>query len=220
MADIKPFEVTWTEAEVGRVLDQVRAYPWPLQPDVPDGWAYGTDGAWLKGLCDHWTNAYDWRAAVADLNRFPQYTARVEDFDLHFLHVVGEAGGKRPLIVTHGWPGSHYEFWQSIEKLASACYESAIFDLTAIPVKNDKVVRLLIEADKEAKNLGLVPHVVGTDELKKALSMVTETASLAFYPDTSAARAAGSPTIAMSSSPCSPAGSTSRPPHRCSWKRR
>jgi two-component system cell cycle response regulator len=79
---------------------------------------------------------------------------------------------------------------ESIEKLASACYEAAIFDLTAIPVKNDKVVRLLIEADKEAKNLGLVPHIVGTDELKKALSMVTETASLAFYADAAAARAA------------------------------
>jgi len=118
MADIRPFEVTWTEAEVGRVLDQVRAYPWPPQPAVPDGWVYGTDGAWLKGLCDHWTDRYDWRAAMADLNRFPQFTARVEDFDLHFLHVVGEAGGKRPLIVTHGWPGSHYEFWQAIEKLA------------------------------------------------------------------------------------------------------
>ena len=118
MADIKPFEVTWTEAEVGRVLEQVRAYPWPPQPAVPDGWAYGTDGAWLRGLCEHWTDRYDWRAAMADLNRFPQFTARVEDFDLHFLHVVGEASGSRPLIVTHGWPGSHYEFWQAIEPLA------------------------------------------------------------------------------------------------------
>lgn len=118
MADIRPFEVAWTEAAVGRVLDQVRAYPWPPQPAVPDGWAYGTDGAWLKGLCEHWTDHYDWRAAMADLNRFPQFTARVEDFDLHFLHVVGEAGGKRPLLVTHGWPGSHYEFWQAIEPLA------------------------------------------------------------------------------------------------------
>lgn len=118
MADIRPFEVTWTEAEVGRVLDQVRAYPWPRQPAVPDGWAYGTDGAWLKSLCEHWTERYDWKGAVADLNRFPQFTAGVEDFNLHFLHVVGEAGGKRPLIVTHGWPGSHYEFWQAIEKLA------------------------------------------------------------------------------------------------------
>ncbi|WP_296598613.1 epoxide hydrolase family protein [Phenylobacterium sp.] len=118
MANIEPFEVTWTEAEVGRVLDQVRGYPWPPAPEVADGWAYGCDAGYLKALCAHWTDAYDWRAAVADLNRFPQFTAKVEDFDIHFLHVVGEAGGKRPLLVTHGWPGSHYEFWQAIEKLA------------------------------------------------------------------------------------------------------
>lgn len=118
MSEPKPFEVRWSEAEIETVLGQVRAYPWPPQPDVPDGWAYGCDGAYLRELCAHWTERYDWRAAMADLNRFPQFTARVEDFDIHFLHVVGEAGGKRPLIVTHGWPGSHYEFWQAIEKLA------------------------------------------------------------------------------------------------------
>lgn len=113
-----PFEVRWDEADVAAVLDQVRRYPWPPAPDVPDGWAYGCDADYLKRLCAHWTDAYDWRAAVADLNRFPQFTARVEDIDLHFVHVVGEAGGKRPLLLTHGWPGSHYEFWQSIEALA------------------------------------------------------------------------------------------------------
>ena len=118
MAQIKPFEVAWTEAEVAAVLARVRDYPFPVAPEAPDGWNYGCDGAWLKSFCAYWTDGYDWRAAMADLNRFPQFTARVEDFDLHFLHVVGEAGGKRPLIVTHGWPGSHYEFWQSIEKLA------------------------------------------------------------------------------------------------------
>ena len=118
MAEIKPFTVDWREAQVGAVLDRVRAYPWPPIPEVPDGWAYGCDADYLKALCAHWTDGYDWRAAMADLNRFPQFTARVEDYDLHFLHVVGEAGGKRPLIVTHGWPGSHYEFWEAIEKLA------------------------------------------------------------------------------------------------------
>ncbi len=118
MADIKPFDVSWTEAQVADVLDRVRAYPWPPAPAVPDGWAYGCDQGYLRALCAHWTEGYDWRAAMADLNRFPQFTARVEDFDLHFLHVVGEAGGKRPLLLTHGWPGSHYEFWQAIEPLA------------------------------------------------------------------------------------------------------
>ncbi|MET0271590.1 MAG: epoxide hydrolase, partial [Phenylobacterium sp.] len=118
MAGIKPFEVRWDEPQVEAVLDRVRDYPWPPIPAAPDGWAYGCDAGYLKELCDHWTGRYDWRAAVDDLNRFPQFTARIEDYDIHFLHVVGEAGGKRPLIVTHGWPGSHYEFWQAIEKLA------------------------------------------------------------------------------------------------------
>lgn len=118
MAEIKPFKVRWDEAQAQAVLDRVRDYPWPPAPEVPDGWAYGCEGSYLKALCEHWTERYDWPAAEDDLNRFPQFTARVEDFDLHFLHVVGEAAGRRPLIVTHGWPGSHYEFWQAVEPLA------------------------------------------------------------------------------------------------------
>jgi microsomal epoxide hydrolase len=122
MSKAESFEVRWKKSKVRKVLDQVADYPWPPAPEATPaglgGWAYGCDAAYLKGLCAHWTDAYDWKAAVADLNRFAQFTARVEDFDIHFLHVVGEAGGKRPLILTHGWPGSHYEFWGVIEKLA------------------------------------------------------------------------------------------------------
>lgn len=115
---VKPFTVDWTAEQVDKVLDLVRTYPFPPAPAVDNGWAYGCDGAFLKDICAHWTGAYDWRAAVAELNRYPQFTARIEDFDIQFLHVVGEAGGKRPLLLTHGWPGSHFEFWDSIEKLA------------------------------------------------------------------------------------------------------
>ncbi|HMP62224.1 MAG TPA: epoxide hydrolase, partial [Phenylobacterium sp.] len=118
MTQVQPFEVRWSQSDVDAVLDKVRRYDWPAIPDVQDGWAYGCDGAYLRGLCDHWITAYDWRAAQAELNLYPQFTARVEDFDLHFVHVTGEAGGRRPLILSHGWPGSHYEFWQVIDKLA------------------------------------------------------------------------------------------------------
>jgi microsomal epoxide hydrolase len=118
MSEPKPFTVDWSAAELDKVLDQVRAYPWPPAPEVEDGWAYGCDAGYLREFCRHWTQTWDSAAAVADLNRFPQFTARVEDYDIHFLHVVGEAGGKRPLIVSHGWPGSHYEFWRAIEPLA------------------------------------------------------------------------------------------------------
>ncbi len=117
MSEIKPFAVDWDAGEVEAMLRRIGDYPWPIEPEGTGDWTYGCDGTYLRDLCAHWTDRYDWRAAVAELNRFPQFTARVEDFDLHFVHVVGEAGGKRPLILTHGWPGSHYEFWGVIEKL-------------------------------------------------------------------------------------------------------
>lgn len=118
MSQVQPFSVAWSQAEIDDVLARVRAYPWPPVADIPDGWAYGCDPKYLKSLCDYWTGDFDWKAAQDELNRFPQFTAKVEDFDLHFVHVVGEAGGRRPLLLSHGWPGSHYEFWDSIEKLA------------------------------------------------------------------------------------------------------
>ncbi|HEY5071789.1 MAG TPA: alpha/beta fold hydrolase [Caulobacteraceae bacterium] len=118
MAGIEPFTVDWSDAAVADVLARVRDYPWPAAPQVDDGWAYGCDGVYLQSLARHWLAGYDWRAAVVELNRYPQFIARIEDFDIHFVHVVGEAGGRRPLILSHGWPGSHYEFWAVIEKLA------------------------------------------------------------------------------------------------------
>ncbi|TCM44691.1 pimeloyl-ACP methyl ester carboxylesterase [Rhizobium sp. PP-F2F-G48] len=116
--EILPFQVRWTDNDVSDVLDRVNCYPWPAVAAIDDGWAYGCDPAYLRSLCDYWTTGFDWRAAVDDLNRFPQFTARVGDLDLHFLHVVGEAKRKRPLLITHGWPGSHFEFWRVIEPLA------------------------------------------------------------------------------------------------------
>jgi len=118
MSKPEAFEVHWKKSKVRAVLEAVDDYPWPPAPEVPDGWAYGCDAGYLKELCDYWVDGYDWRAAVDDLNRFPQFLAPVDDFEIHYVHVVGEAQGKRPLIMTHGWPGSHHEFWGVIEKLA------------------------------------------------------------------------------------------------------
>lgn len=118
MTQPKPFQVDWSAADVGAVLERVRGYPWPPAPEADDGWGYGADATFLKDLCAYWLDGYDWRAAMADLNRWPQFTARIEDFDIHFVHVVGEAKGQRPLLLSHGWPGSHYEFWAAIEPLA------------------------------------------------------------------------------------------------------
>jgi two-component system cell cycle response regulator len=80
---------------------------------------------------------------------------------------------------------------ESLEKLASACYDDSIINLSAIPLKNDKIVRLLMDSEKEAKKLGISLRLVGTPEVKKVLGAVMETAAMPFYPTIAAAQAGG-----------------------------
>jgi two-component system, cell cycle response regulator len=80
---------------------------------------------------------------------------------------------------------------ESLEKLASACYDDTIIDLSAIPIRNDKIVRLLMDSDKEAKKLGIALRLVGTPEIKKVLGQVMETAAMPFFASRAEAQAGG-----------------------------
>lgn len=88
----------------------------------PDGapgepWAYGTDVAWLRDLVAYWRDGFDWRAEEARLNAVPQYTLATPEVDLHFLHVPGQGPDPMPLLLSHGWPGSVFEFLEIIPRL-------------------------------------------------------------------------------------------------------
>jgi pimeloyl-ACP methyl ester carboxylesterase len=116
-AALQSFEIVWEEAVVANVLRRVREVQLPPAPKGA-GWTYGCDSEFLERLREHWLSGYDWRAAAADLNKYPQVLARVGDFDVHVVRVKGEGEARRPLLLTHGWPGSHFEFWEAIGPLA------------------------------------------------------------------------------------------------------
>jgi microsomal epoxide hydrolase len=88
-------------------------------PDQAPGepWAYGTDVAYLKELVEYWRDHLDWRAQEARLNNFPQYRVHLHGIDLHFLHVQGRGPNPHPLLLSHGWPGSVFEFLELIPRL-------------------------------------------------------------------------------------------------------
>ena len=80
-------------------------------------WAYGTSAPYLAELVAHWRDGFDWRAAEAALNAFPQFSVPLHGIDLHFLHVPGQGPAPVPLLLMHGWPGSVYEFLDIIPRL-------------------------------------------------------------------------------------------------------
>ena len=118
MSIIKPFNIDVPQSKLDIIRERVAAYSWfPAPEGVPD-WQLGMSTPVLKDIQSYWLDSYDWRAAEATLNTYPHFIGEIDGIPIHFLHIVGEAQGKRPLLITHGWPGSFYEFFESIGPLA------------------------------------------------------------------------------------------------------
>ncbi|OJT19007.1 multidrug MFS transporter [Archangium sp. Cb G35] len=100
-------------ADLHRRLDATRF----AEPLPGGGWARGADVSYVRELCAYWRNQYDWRKHEALLNRPPQFLCEVDGVDIHFWHVRGKGPAPMPLLLTHGWPGSMYEFHHLIGPL-------------------------------------------------------------------------------------------------------
>jgi pimeloyl-ACP methyl ester carboxylesterase len=72
-------------------------------PSAP-GWEAGTEPEYLRSLVDYWANDFDWRAAEARLNAYPQF----RDGGQHFVHVRRDST-RPPVLLAHGWPSSFVE---------------------------------------------------------------------------------------------------------------
>lgn len=113
---IEPFRIAVSDAVLQDLRERLQRTRFP--DEIADsGWTYGTNLAYLRELIVHWSERYDWRAAEAVLNAFPQFRARVGDLGIHFIHARGVGPKPLPLVITHGWPGSVAEFGKIIGPL-------------------------------------------------------------------------------------------------------
>jgi epoxide hydrolase len=112
----RSFRVDIPSRTIDRILNRVRQTHWPDRLETSD-WRYGANWDYMKTLAEYWTTRFDWPEAEANLNRYPQFLARVDDYDIHFYHVKGRGPKPVPVILTHGWPGSVFEFLEAIGPL-------------------------------------------------------------------------------------------------------
>ena len=118
MADrIEPFMIGVDSAALDDLRDRLRRTRWPEREAVDD-WSQGIPLGYLQDLCGYWATRYDWRAAEARINKIPQFTTRIDGLDVHFLHLRSPHPGATPLVMTHGWPGSFFEFERVLGSLA------------------------------------------------------------------------------------------------------
>jgi microsomal epoxide hydrolase len=112
-----PFTIQIGHEVLNNLRQRLQRTRWPDEIDGA-GWDYGTNLAYLQQLIAYWCESFDWRAQERLLNRFPQFQATIDGFRLHFLHLKGRGPRPLPLLLSHGWPGSFFEFYKVVEPLA------------------------------------------------------------------------------------------------------
>ncbi|WEO99249.1 epoxide hydrolase family protein [Streptomyces sp. FXJ1.172] len=106
---IEPFRLSVPQSDLDDLYDRLDRTRWPAE--LPGaGWEYGVPAGYLRELVHHWRHTYDWRAAEAELNRWPQFTTTIDGAHVHFAHIRSPEPDATALVLTHGWPGSIVEF--------------------------------------------------------------------------------------------------------------
>jgi pimeloyl-ACP methyl ester carboxylesterase len=111
------FTVRVDDATLSDLQERLARVRWPDQAPGPE-WETGTSLAYLQELVAYWRERYDWRIHEARLNGLPQYTVPIAGIDLHFIHQPGVGPNPMPLLLSHGWPGSVFEFYKLIPLLS------------------------------------------------------------------------------------------------------
>ncbi|MEV6654390.1 epoxide hydrolase family protein [Streptomyces sp. NPDC051219] len=89
-----------------------------LAPDLDnDDWKYGVNGAYLNELVRYWRGEFDWREQERRINQFSHYKTEIDGLPIHFIHQRGTGPNPIPIILTHGWPWTFWDFHDVIGPL-------------------------------------------------------------------------------------------------------
>jgi len=112
----RPFRISVSEAAIADLSERLARTRWPDEPPL-EPWSTGTSLAYAQALCAYWRDVFDWRSWEARLNAFPQFKVALHGIELHFIHARSPNPAARPLLLSHGWPGSIVEFHELIPRL-------------------------------------------------------------------------------------------------------
>ena len=108
-AAVRPHHVEIPPSKLADLQQRLDRVEWPDELPGAD-WDYGVPLDYVRELVDRWRTGFDWRAQEARLNAYPQFTTTIDNQLVHFVHVRSPEPDALPLICTHGWPMSVFEY--------------------------------------------------------------------------------------------------------------
>ncbi|MEM9714079.1 MAG: epoxide hydrolase family protein [Actinomycetota bacterium] len=89
-------------------------------PDVigEDTWRYGVPQDWLRSMVEYWLDEWDWPAEAERMGRWRHHRVDVDGVPIHWLHAPAAHPDAPPLVLTHGWPWTFWDFRDVIGPLS------------------------------------------------------------------------------------------------------
>jgi pimeloyl-ACP methyl ester carboxylesterase len=115
--DAEPFKVDIPQAALDDVTARLKSFRWVDEPEN-ENWQYGTSETYLKELVEYWLHEYDWRAVETQINSFDNYMTEINGVPIHFVYKKGVGPNPKPLICSHGWPWTFWDFHKVIGPLS------------------------------------------------------------------------------------------------------
>ncbi|CCO32377.1 Putative epoxide hydrolase OS=Stigmatella aurantiaca (strain DW4/3-1) GN=STAUR_4299 PE=3 SV=2 [Rhizoctonia solani AG-1 IB] len=115
--NVKPFKIDLS-SRVPHLKDLVKLTKLP-EASVLGKAGAGIELAWLKDRQQEWLEEFDWEKEQSAMNKFNHSTVDIGDMTVHFIHQRSSSPDAIPLLLTHGWPGSFYEFHEVIGPLSN-----------------------------------------------------------------------------------------------------
>lgn len=113
---IEPFVIDVPDAALADLQERLRRTRF-ADDFANDDWAYGTNGAYLRELSEYWKDGFDWRAQERAMNRLHHFRTEIDGVPIHFIHERGKGPKPMPLILSHGWPWTFWDFRKLIGPL-------------------------------------------------------------------------------------------------------
>ncbi len=116
MSDISPFVISISDQHITDLNNRIANTRWPDAETTAD-WNQGVPLAYVKELVQYWGEQYDQQRLANRLNAFDNFKTNLLGLNIHFMHIRSSNPNARPLLLTHGWPGSVVEFLKVIGPL-------------------------------------------------------------------------------------------------------
>src|SRR5579862_2647315 len=114
---VSPYTIRFDTDAVEHLRERVRGTQWAPER-LNAGWEQGVPGVELRRLAAYWAEGFDFAAVERQLNRQPHFRTTLDGVDIHFIHRRGVGPAPVPLVLTHGWPWTFWDYAKVIEPLA------------------------------------------------------------------------------------------------------